>query len=111
MVRMGMVTNRIRVLGMGVGLALLAAACNPGTPGPTATPTALISVAPATMPATIVPTEPPPAATATATEAELPDTEEQVTEVVATGTVVATEIDACALVTDDEAAAVLGGAA
>jgi hypothetical protein len=91
-------------------LALLAAACNPGAPTATPTPTALIVLTAATMPVTLVPTEPPPAATATPTEEVAPDPGDQVTQVVATGTVVATELDACALLTDEEAAAVLGAA-
>ena len=101
-----------RLSGLLIALALLAAACNPATPPPTATPIPLLN---ATAISQIAPTAtPPPSDTPTP---ELTDTEEpiapddQVTAVVATGTVIASELDACALLTDEEAAALLGGPA
>ena len=98
-------------LGLAIGAALLAA-CNPSTPTvtPTATPPLVVEVS-TSVPATATP--PPsdtPAPEPTDTE-EPPEPDDQVTAVVATGTVVASELDACALLTDEEAAALLGGPA
>ncbi len=89
-----------------VGLALLAAACNPAT----ATPVVLVAtlVPAATATATLTPALAP---SATATEEDLPEPDDSVTEVVATGTVIAnTRGDVCTLLSADEAAELLGGA-
>ena len=97
-----MLTNhkRMAVIGLLLNTALLAAACNPATPT-----VVLAGVTPATVAVTLVPTKPPPTATATVEALPVPDNE--VTEVVATGTVVVSELDVCALVTDEEAKTVL----
>ena len=95
------IRTRMAVIGLLVNMALLAAACNQGT-----STVVLAGVTPATVAVTLVPTKPPPTATATLEALPVPDNE--VTEVVATGTVVVSELDVCALVTDEEAKALLG---
>ncbi len=97
-------TVKGQVSGLFAALALLAAACNPATP----TPAILVSFVTATPTGTAQPANPATAtATATATEIVVPDdTNSEVTPVGTAGT--PPPLDVCDLITDDEAAKILG---